>query len=83
MTLTIQLPDDRTMVLAAKARAHGLSAEEYAQQVLEHDLVPEWLQKSWVSSKETNLDQLSMAEIDAEIDVARKVRGQSRLQPGS
>ena len=52
MTLTINLPDAQTEALAAKARARGLSAEEYARQVLENDLVPEWLQKSWESAKQ-------------------------------
>jgi plasmid stability protein len=83
MTLTIHLPDEQTVALAAKARAHGLSAEEYARQVLEHDLAPQWLQKSWESSKHAGLDRLSMDEIDAEIAAARKARRESRLQPGS
>ena len=38
MTLTIDLPDDRQAALAAKARAEGLSAEQYVRQVLEHVL---------------------------------------------
>jgi plasmid stability protein len=83
MTLTINLPDAQTEVLAAKARARGLSTEEYARQVLEQDLVPEWLQKSWESSKQAGMDQLSTEEIDAEIAAARKARRESRLQPGS
>lgn len=83
MTLTIDLPDEQTTALAAKARARGLSAEQYARQVLEHDLVAEWLQKSWASAKESGLDQLSGDEIDAEIAAARKARRGSRLQPGS
>ena len=83
MTLTIKLPDEQTAALAAKARAQGLSTEEYARQVLEHDLVPEWLQKSWESSKQAGLDKLSVNEIDAEIAAARKARRESRLQPGS
>jgi plasmid stability protein len=81
--LTIELPDEQKAALAAKAQAHGLSAEEYARQVLQHDLAPEWLQKSWESAKETGLDQLSMEEIDAEIAAARKARRESRLQPGT
>jgi hypothetical protein len=40
MTLTIDLPDEQTLVLEAKARARGLSAEEYARQVLQRELVP-------------------------------------------
>ena len=39
---------------------------------------PEWLQKSWESAKELGLDRLSMEEIDAEIDAARKARRDSR-----
>jgi hypothetical protein len=38
MTLRIELPEDKTAALAAKARTQGLSAEQYARQVLEHDL---------------------------------------------
>ena len=81
--LTIELPDEQKAALAAKAQAKGLSAEQYARQVLEHDLAPEWLQKSWETSKAAYLDQLSIEEIDAEIASARKARNESRLQPGS
>jgi hypothetical protein len=83
MTLTINLPDEQTAVLAAKARARGLSAEEYALRVIEHDLVPEWLQQSWASSGQAGLDRLSMDEIDADIAAARKARRESQSQPGS
>jgi len=38
MTLTIDLPDEEIKALAAKARAQGISAEQYARKVLEHDL---------------------------------------------
>jgi hypothetical protein len=41
---------------------------------------PEWLQKSWESAKRLGLDRLSMEEIDAEIDAARKAR-RNRQQP--
>jgi plasmid stability protein len=82
MTLTIDLPDEKTAALAAKARARGLSAEEYARQIVEQDLAPEWLRKSWESAKESGLDQLSSDEIDAEIAAARKARREARLQPG-
>ena len=81
MTLTIELPDEQTAVLAAKARAQGLSAEAYACRVLQHDLAPEWLQSSWKTAKEDGLDQLSMEEIDGEVDAARKARYESRWQP--
>jgi len=32
MTLIIDLPDEQSAALAAKARARGLSAEQYARQ---------------------------------------------------
>ena len=83
MTLTIDLPDEQKAALVAKARAQGLSAEDYARQVLQHDLAPEWLRKSWETSKQAGLDQLSMEDIDAEIAAARKRRRESGSQPGS
>ena len=39
MNLTIQLPDKEAPVLRAKASARGLSAEQYALEVLERHLV--------------------------------------------
>lgn len=82
-SLTINLPDEQKAALAAKAQAKGLSNEQYALKVLEHDLVPELLHKSWETSRNVGLDQLSIEEIDAEISAARKARQESRLQPGS
>jgi len=38
MTLTIELPEEQQVALAAKAQERGVSAEEYARQVLSHDL---------------------------------------------
>jgi plasmid stability protein len=38
MTLTINLSDEEVKALAAKAHSQGVSAEQYARQVLEHDL---------------------------------------------
>jgi plasmid stability protein len=40
MALIIDLPDEQTAALVAKASAMGLSAEEYARQVLQRELVP-------------------------------------------
>ena len=82
-SLTIELPEEQNAALAAKARAKGLSAEQYARQVLEHDLVPQWLQKSWASAREAGLDQLSPEEVDAEISAARKARRESEFKLGS
>jgi hypothetical protein len=39
---------------------------------------PEWLQKSWDSAKWLESDRLSMEEIDAEIDAARRARHNRR-----
>lgn len=83
MALTINLPDEQKAALSAKARARGLSIEQYALQVLKHDLVPDWLQKSWESSKQAGLDELSGEEIDAEIAAARKARLDIKSQPTS
>jgi hypothetical protein len=38
MTLTIELPEKEARDLAAKAQACGVSAEDYARQVLKRDL---------------------------------------------
>jgi plasmid stability protein len=78
MNLTIKLPDEDVAALKAKAAAHGVSAEQYALQVLEQDLAPEWLRQSWASAKEAGVDQLSMDEIDAEIAAARKARREAK-----
>ncbi len=83
MNLTIKLPDEDLQALKAKAAARGVSAEQYALQVLEQDLAPEWLRKSWASAKESGLDRLSMDEIDAEIAAARKSRRGGKPLPGS
>lgn len=83
MNLTIKLPDEDVEALKAKATARGVSAEQYALEVLELDLAPEWLRKSWATAKETGLDQLSMDEIEAEIAAARKARRDAKPQPGA
>ena len=83
MTLTIDLPDEQTLVLQARAKAQGVSTEQYARQVLEQDLVPDWLRESWESGGQTGVNQLSMDEIDAEIAAVRRARRESRPQPGS
>jgi hypothetical protein len=46
MTLTIALTYEQTAVLISMARATGLAVEEYVRQVLEHELTPDWLQRS-------------------------------------
>jgi len=77
MTLTIDLPEAEVTAPAAKARARGVSAEQYAS--AGRDLAPDWLRRSWESATRAGLDRLSMDEIDA----ARKARHESRLNPAS
>jgi hypothetical protein len=81
MNLTIDVPDEEVATLKAKATARGISTEQYALQLLEQDLAPDWLRRSWSSAKEAGLDQLSMDEIDAEIAAARKARREAKPQP--
>lgn len=38
MTLTIQIPDEQEAALRIKAQAQGISAEQCAQQLIDHDL---------------------------------------------
>jgi len=38
MMITIELPEKQEAALKAKAAARGVSTEEYARQVLDHDL---------------------------------------------
>ena len=74
MNLTLRVPEEEVPALKAKAMARGLSAEQYALEVLEMDLAPEWLRKSWETAKQTGLDRLTSDEIDAEIAAARHDR---------
>jgi plasmid stability protein len=81
MDLTIKLPDQDVAALRAKALARGVSQEQYALQVLEQDLAPEWLRHSWAHAEENGLNQLSPDEIDTEIAAARKARRETKLRP--
>ena len=74
MTLTINLPEDETLVIEARAKALGMSASDYVRRVIERDLAPDWLRRSWAAAREAGLDQLSMEEIDAEIAAVREAR---------
>ena len=78
----LDLPDAEVMALAAKARARGVSAEEYARQVIEHDLTPDWLRRSWESAAQAGLNRIFMDEIDAEIAATRKARHERPLSSG-
>ena len=47
MTLTINLPDEQEAALKTKAAAQGISAEEYARQILVHELEAESSEPFW------------------------------------
>jgi len=83
LNLTITLPEADVQALNAKATAQGITAEEYARNVLERDLAPDWLRKSWSDAPEAGLGQLSMNEIEAEIGAARGARRARDPQPGA
>ena len=80
MNLTISLADADVQALNAKATSQGLTAEQYALQILERDLAPDWLRESWSSARESGLDQLSMGEIEAEIAASRRARRETDQQ---
>jgi len=74
LNLTIQIPEEDLRALNLKANAQGLSPEQYALQVIERDLAPDWLRKSWAAAQEAGIGQMTMEEIDAEITEARRIR---------
>ena len=49
MNLTINLPDEKEALLIARARARGLSPEEFAGQVLAYELEPSAAEPFWKS----------------------------------
>lgn len=83
MNLTIDLPEEKSSILTAKAKAQGLSTEAYARRVLERDLAPDWLRNSWESAQAAGLDGMSAEEIDAEIAAARQARRSAKPQPSA
>jgi len=74
MSLIIELPADEATALEAKARAQGMSPEQYVRRVIEMDLAPDWLRQSWESAERAGTADLSMDEIEAEIAAARRAR---------
>jgi prevent-host-death family protein len=46
-----------------------LSVQDYLDTV---QSAPEWLRKAWAEAKKRGVDRLTMAQIDAEIDVYRR-----------
>ena len=69
MNLTIKLPDEDVEVLKAKATARGVSAEQYALEVLERDL----MEQRPGSGRFKNLSELLLSSpfAEANLDLER------------
>jgi hypothetical protein len=72
-------PDQKILIEGLLGRAVS-EDETISIRTMGSDSAPEWLRASWDSAKRSGVDQLSMDEIDAEIDAARKDR-HTRRQP--
>lgn len=74
MTVSIRLSDEQATVLKAKAEALGVSLEQYARQVLEHDLGHDDLPTKHISE----VIQENMRDVPAEILAAMPSDGASQ-----
>jgi hypothetical protein len=72
-------PDQKTAIESLLGRSVAEN-EAISIRMLASASAPEWLQQSWETAKRAGLDRLSVEEIDAEIDAARKAR-RNRQQP--
>jgi hypothetical protein len=72
-------PDQKTAIESLLGRSVAEN-EAISIRTLASASAPEWLQQSWETAKRAGLDRLSVEEIDAEIDAARKAR-RNRQQP--
>jgi hypothetical protein len=70
-------PDQKTVIESLLGRSISEN-EEISIRATAAPTAPGWLQASWESAQEQGLDRLSMEEIDAEIDAARKARREPR-----
>lgn len=80
ITKAKDLSPDQKMTIEGLLGRSVAEDEAVSIRTLASASAPEWLQKSWESAKQLGLEQLSMEEIDAEIDAARKAR-RDRPQP--
>jgi len=74
MKLTIELGDEQRETLAEKARAEGISAEEYARHVLEHALESPGPRRRHIS----DVIRENMREVPTEILAAMPEDGASQ-----
>ena len=66
-------PDQKLAIESLLGRSVG-EDEAISIRTLAPASAPEWLQQSWETAKRAGLHRLSAAEIDVEIDMARKTR---------
>ncbi len=71
--------DQKTAIEGLLGRSLG-EDEAISIRAVGSDAAPEWLRGSWESAEALGVDRLSMEEIDAEIDAARRTR-RSTAQP--
>lgn len=74
------LSPDQKMAIESLLGRSVAEDEAISIRALASASAPEWLQQSWESAERLGVDQLSMEEINAEIDAARKAR-RNRQQP--
>ena len=83
MTLTIDLPDELSAALAAKARARGLSAEQYAWQVLENDIAPDGFRNLGKARDKPVSTSFPAKKSMRRSPLRGRARREARPQPGS
>jgi hypothetical protein len=74
------LSPDQKMAIESLLGRSVAEDEAISIRTLASASAPEWLQQSWESAKRQRLERLSIEEIDAEIEAARKAR-RNRQQP--
>jgi hypothetical protein len=65
--------DQKTVIEGLLGRSLG-EDEAISIRAVGSDAAPEWLRQSWESAGALGVDRLSMEEIDAEIEAARRSR---------
>jgi hypothetical protein len=66
-------PEQKTVIEGLLGRPLG-EDEAVSIRAVGPEAAPEWLRQSWKSAEALGVDQLSMEEIDAEIEAARRSR---------
>jgi plasmid stability protein len=81
MNLTITLPDEEVPALKARATARGVSAEQYALEVLEQDLAAG---EPWAARRFDNLSDLLLNSpfAGANLDLERSKDQPRTIDPG-